>query len=64
MLFSQRYKFLFSKYDIDDNMPSGIKKEKPEVNKRKDHGQYDGFVFAIEIFITIILLILIYFLSR
>jgi len=64
MLFSQPYKFLFSKYDIDDNMPSGIKKDQPEVNKRKDHGQYDGFVFAVEIFITIVLLILIYLMAR
>ncbi|RZL40732.1 MAG: hypothetical protein EOO93_30860 [Pedobacter sp.] len=64
MHFSQPYKFLFFKHDMDDNMPSGVKKDKPDVNRRKGHGQYDGFVFAIEIFITIVLLILIYFLSR
>jgi len=40
------------------------KKGKMEANNNRGEGQYDGFVFMIEIFITIILLLIIYFVLR
>ena len=44
-----------------ESMPSRIKKEE---KVRKSEGNYDGFVFAIEIVVTIALLIIIYLISN